>query len=37
MEISKEIVGVRSRADRIEETLNKELSEAIDRVFQGIL
>jgi hypothetical protein len=37
MEISKEIVGVRSRVDRIEETLNKELSEAIDRVFQGIL
>jgi uncharacterized lipoprotein YajG len=37
MEISKEIVGVRSRPERIEETLNKELSEAIDRVFQGIL
>jgi uncharacterized lipoprotein YajG len=37
MEISKEIVGVTSRPERIEETLNKELSEAIDRVFQGML
>jgi uncharacterized lipoprotein YajG len=37
MEISKEILGVTSRPERIEETLNKELSEAIDRVFQGIL
>jgi len=37
MEISKEIVGVKSSPARIEETLNKELSEAIDRVFQGIL
>jgi hypothetical protein len=37
MEISKEIVGVTSRPERIEETLNQELSEAIDRVFQGIL
>ncbi|UCD71009.1 MAG: hypothetical protein JSW70_08390 [Syntrophobacterales bacterium] len=37
MEISKETVGVTSRPERIEETLNKELSEAIDRVFQGIL
>ena len=37
MEISKEIVGVTSRPERIEETLNKELSEAIDRVFQGVL
>jgi len=37
MEISKEIVGVGSRPASIEETLNKELSEAIDRVFQGIL
>lgn len=37
MEISKEIVGVTSRPDRIEETLNRELSEAIERVFQGIL
>ncbi len=37
MEISKEIVGVKSTPARIEETLNKELSEAIDRVFQGIL
>jgi uncharacterized lipoprotein YajG len=37
MEISKEIVGVTSRPDRIEETLNRELSEAIERVFQSIL
>ncbi len=37
MEISKEILGVTSRPERIEETLNKELSEAIDRIFQGIL
>jgi hypothetical protein len=37
MEISKEIVGVTSRPERIEETLNQELSEAIDRVFQGVL
>jgi hypothetical protein len=37
MEISKEIMGVTSRPERIEETLNQELSEAIDRVFQGIL
>jgi len=37
MEISKEILGVTSRPERIEETLNRELSEAIDRVFQGIL
>jgi hypothetical protein len=37
MEISKEIVGVTSRPENIEEALNKELSEAIDRVFQGIL
>ena len=37
MEISKEIVGVTSRPERIEETLNQELSEAIDRVFQGML
>ncbi len=37
MEISKEILGVTSRPERIEETLNMELSEAIDRVFQGIL
>ncbi|NIS60817.1 MAG: hypothetical protein GTO13_09000 [Proteobacteria bacterium] len=37
MEISKEIVGVTSSPERIEETLNKELSEAIDRVFQGVL
>ena len=37
MEISKEIIGVTSSPERIEETLNKELSEAIDRVFQGIL
>ena len=37
MEISKEIVGVTSRPDRIEDTLNRELSEAIERVFQGIL
>jgi uncharacterized lipoprotein YajG len=37
MEISKEVLGVTSKPERIEETLNKELSEAIDRVFQGIL
>jgi uncharacterized lipoprotein YajG len=37
MEISKEIVGVTSKPERIEETLNQELSEAIDRVFQGML
>lgn len=37
MEISKEIVGVTSRPEKIEEMLNKELSEAIDRVFQGVL
>jgi hypothetical protein len=37
MEISKEIIGVTSRPERVEETLNQELSEAIDRVFQGIL
>ena len=37
MEISKEIVGVTSRPENIEEALNKELSEAIDRIFQGIL
>jgi len=37
MEISKEIIGVTSRPERIEETLNKELSEAIDRVFQDVL
>jgi uncharacterized lipoprotein YajG len=37
MEISKEIVGVASSPDRIEDTLNRELSEAIERVFQGIL
>jgi hypothetical protein len=37
MEISKEILGVTSRPERIEETLNMELSEAIDRVFRGIL
>ncbi len=37
MEISKEILGVTSRPERVEDTLNKELSEAIDRVFQGIL
>lgn len=37
MEISKEIVGVTSRPEWIEETLNKELSEAIDRVLQGVL
>jgi len=37
MEISKEIVGVTSRPESIEEALNKELSEAIDRIFEGIL
>lgn len=37
MEISKEIVGVTSKPERIEAALNRELSEAIERVFQGIL
>lgn len=37
MEISKEIVGVTSKAERIEAALNQELSEAIERAFQGIL
>jgi len=37
MEISKEIVVVTSKPEKIEEALNRELSEAIERVFQGIL
>ena len=37
MEISKEIVGVTSKPERIEAALNRELSEAIERVFQGVL
>ncbi len=37
MEISKEIVGVTSKPEKIEEALNGELSEAIERAFRGIL